>query len=526
MNKNSIDIKIREFAIYLKELGILNETNIKNFLMTFKNITGKDLCESNNFNNDINLELIYLKENLSKTMLQFFNLMMEERKRITYLNIYSKFLQKREKDLKDKGFILFKLYCSLIIKKYFSFWKSLIPYNFINNKKTFATENFQNLKTDNFCFDIISDNNTNVKNNLIINSNNHKIIFNTNINSKSENRSTINSYTDINSLILSTKSTIFNNNNNLIFNSNNSKNIIFQDSKRTKKINPNIKVSDKPNNIIFENYEQQNKEEKKKIKKQNLINNKSHTIKNLNLKNDEKNKNKTISNDEDKVNKRKKNFIKLIEKEKINDCENNIQTIRRTYNYKSPINKFNYDEYNKKNDYKRLYNQKIEYNKRKKQKMEENLKEIKERSNHPLMKSCSVQKYKNIKKCFENKENNKQNKIFKTNILDNQKISKNSIEKHFFLEKEYRYTAFNKNYNKEREGNIQDNQKLNEYKAKFIELYNDIIKNEENKIGKKYNEQEKDKMFKDLLNNIYQEKYHSQNSDDNSNESSKTIEGI
>ena len=33
MDKNLIDIKIREFAIYLKELGILNETNIKDFLI-------------------------------------------------------------------------------------------------------------------------------------------------------------------------------------------------------------------------------------------------------------------------------------------------------------------------------------------------------------------------------------------------------------------------------------------------------------------------------------------------------------
>ena len=33
-------------------------------------------------------------------------------------------------------------------------------------------------------------------------------------------------------------------------------------------------------------------------------------------------------------------------------------------------------------------------------------------------------------------------------------------------------------------------------------------------------------MLKDLLNNIYQEKYQSQNSDDNSNEFSKTVEEI
>ena len=103
MDRNSKDIKIREFAIYLTKFGLLNETNIKDFLSTFKNISQRDFHESNNCNNDINLELIYLKENLAKAMFEFFNLMTEERKRITYLNIYSKFLQKREKDLKDKG---------------------------------------------------------------------------------------------------------------------------------------------------------------------------------------------------------------------------------------------------------------------------------------------------------------------------------------------------------------------------------------------------------------------------------------
>ena len=99
MNKNAIDKKVREFALYLKNFGLLNETNIKDFLSTFLNISENEQITSHNFKNDINLELIYLKENLSKTMLEFFNLMTEERKRITYLNMYSKFLQKREKDL-------------------------------------------------------------------------------------------------------------------------------------------------------------------------------------------------------------------------------------------------------------------------------------------------------------------------------------------------------------------------------------------------------------------------------------------
>ena len=96
MNKNQIDIKIREFAIYLKELGLLNEINIKDFLKTFKNQMERDQYSLNNFKNDINFELIYLKENLAKAMLEFFNLITKEGKRSIYLNIYSKFLQKRE----------------------------------------------------------------------------------------------------------------------------------------------------------------------------------------------------------------------------------------------------------------------------------------------------------------------------------------------------------------------------------------------------------------------------------------------
>ena len=189
MDNNIIDIKIKEFAIYLKDFGLLNETNIKDFLKTFKNINEKDLISSKNYNNDINLDLIYLKENLSKAMLEFFNLMTEENKRIIYLNVYSNFLQKRVKELNIKGIFIYKVYCCLIIKKYFLKWKDLISNYYIKNKQNNSIQKlnkFQNLQYDNFCFDIISDNiASNIKNNLIINSNNHKILFNINANSKS-----------------------------------------------------------------------------------------------------------------------------------------------------------------------------------------------------------------------------------------------------------------------------------------------------------------------------------------------------
>ena len=524
MDNNIIDIKIKEFAIYLKDFGLLNEAHIKDFLKTFKNINEKDLISSKNYNNDINLDLIYLKENLSKAMLEFFNLMTEEKKRIIYLNVYSNFLQKRVKELNIKGIFIYKVYCCLIIKKYFLKWKDLISNYYIKNKQNNSIQKlnkFQNLQYDNFCFDIISDNiASNIKNNLIINSNNHKILFNINANSKSENRSTINSYTDIHSLILSTKSTIINNNNNNMLNQNNFKNKLSQENKESKKYNTQMISNENQNSIIYENFEHQKNKNKKVINGQNKRVNKSEVHKKLNTNHEVKNRNKGNNNYEYNNKKRKKSFIKLIEKENLNSNENNIQITRKTYNSNRPISKFNYDEYNKKNVYKRLYEQNIEYNKRKEQRIEENIKEIKKRCNHPIIRSYSNNKFKNIKKNIENKENpknsieNKCSKRNNSNHFQNQKNSKsinNTVDNNNFIyEKEYRYTAYDKKYN-----NKKDSEKINEEKnfmesqRKIIELFNEMIKNEEIKKKKYLNKEEKENMFKDLLNKIYKEnKYH------------------
>ena len=102
----------------------------------------------------------------------------------------------------------------------------------------------------------------------------------------------------------------------------------------------------------------------------------------------------------------------------------------------------------------------------------------------------------------------------------------NNIENKILFEKDYKYSSSDKNYNKEKEKKLKNNLKINEYKNKLIELYNEIIKDEENKSGKRYKEQEKQMMFIDLLNKIYQEKYQYQISVNNSNEFSKTVEGI
>ena len=202
MDINPIDIKIREFALYLKDFGLLNETNINDFLKKFKSISENSIMSSGIFETDVNVGLIYLKENLSNTMFEFYNLMTEERKKIIYLNIYSKFLKKRDEELNTKGKALYNKYVSLIIKKYFSYWKKgnskinneNTNKNRINkNKDILKISNInQEYKKDNFCFGIISDNEL-LNNNLVINSNNNKIVINTNNSYKFNKNATINS---------------------------------------------------------------------------------------------------------------------------------------------------------------------------------------------------------------------------------------------------------------------------------------------------------------------------------------------
>ena len=185
--------------------------------------------------------------------------------------------------------------------------------------------------------------------------------------------------------------------------------------------------------------------------------------------------------------------------------------MRKTYNSNRPISNFNYDEYNKKNVYRRLYEQNIEYNKRKEQRIEENIKEIKERSNHPIIKNNSISKLNNLKKNFAIKEYNKMKKNNDTfnrnsiNTIESQKNSKkisNTIEsKNIIYEKEYRYSDFDKN----NEEKTKKGQNFMENQRECISLFNEMINNEEKRLGKKYNEQEKEKKFKELLDKIYHE---------------------
>jgi len=550
MDINPIDIKIKEFALYLKDFGLLNETNINDFLKKFKNTSDNSIVSSGIYETDINVGLIYLKENLSKAMLEFYGLMTEERKKITYLNIYSKFIQKREKDLKIKGEKIYNIYSSHIIKKYFNNWKkenlSLNDLNNNNNKNKNNKKNsikISNIsidyKKDNFCFDIIANNELSNNNNVIINSNNNKIIFNTSNSTKFNssinniNNSLINSNNNnnFNSFLLNSKSrlsdkNIFNNDNiiqnNLLFSSRkNEKNIIYNKPKIIKenvldklfypKDNNNKQKDNNNNKLLYNINSSKNINKSYNYNMRHSVD-QSKKINNIKKNGNSKNNNiKTVNKYKDK------------EKEEFNTNQFTTPKMRNSYNPSRPKSSLQYNNYNYNNEnnkinvYQRLYDQNKEKIKRQEERIKENLNEIKERANHPIQRN-SYNNFRNFKKNKNNSSNSNKNLYSNKykiqfdeedpNFFNRQYVSK-KIEEVLFdkshKEKKSRYSTYNDNNNSidDNDQKKKDGQNFIESQRKCIELFNDMIDKEEKRGGKVFNEIEKENMFKDLLNKLY-----------------------
>ena len=543
MDANPIYIKIEEFALYLKDFGLLNETNINDFLKKFKNISDNSLLSSGNFETDINVGLIYLKENLSKTMLEFYDLMTDERKKIIYLNIYSKFVQKREKDLQNKRKKIYRISTSLIMKKYFNNWK-------MHNKseKTNICKNNDNkyinskdmdkfYKKDNFCFDIISNNNKDYnKNNIMINSTNNKIIFNTNRSSKfnsnnyNHNNFSIDPNNNLNTFLLSSQSRL-------------SEKILNKELDINQKYcKPKINKENVLDRLFYQN----------KINKEEGYNLYNSSNKSYDLMIHSAGQKKIISNVKQNNNvQMRKTFNKYKEKEELKFAPEKFRTpgpkMRNTYNSSSrPKSSLDYNENKIKNNvYERLYEQNKEKIKRQEERIKENINEIKQRASHPIQKKDKINNFRNFKKnqYLKNNNNSHNNNIYNNkfkikyngeNIIDNQYASKKIDEvlfkKSFKGKKRYQNDRINLNQkiniNLDDEQKRKDGQNFIENQRKCIELFNDMINKEEKKGGKIFNENEKEKIFKDLLNKMYKENQNDKiiNKDSNIYENEKVNE--
>ena len=559
MDLNPIDLKIKQFALYLKDFGLLNETNINDFLKKFKNVSENSIMPSGIFETDINVGLIYLKENLSKTMLEFYDLMTEERKKITYLNIYSKFLKKREDELQTKGNKIYNLYTSHMIKQYFSYWKNKDESNkndkFINNnnnknkscvninkkKDNISSSVIQDFKKDNFCFDIMSNDQLSNSNNVIINSNNNRIYLvsnrSTNYNRNDISNNNNDSY-NMNTFLLSSKTKSKRELKNFYDNKSydmSKKNQQLFENKKDNYNNNGEKILNKLFHQPIRNKIEENNDYfyldnsiSKSIAKS--YNSSRHSVNpQMKIKNVKNNNNVYGDNNY---------YNKYCEKEIVNQKYNN-KTIkmRNTYSSSRPKSSLNYSDNNNTNKsvYQRLYDQNKEKIKRQEERIKENMNKIKERANHPIQrKTNSINNFRNNKK---NKIINNENNGFNHNIYNHKYKITYEGEKPNFSDKNYvskkidealfsqtvreksKYIENKKDYNINDEQQKRKNGKnFIESQRKCIGLFNDMIEMEEKRGNKIFNEIEKERMFKDLLNKLYEEMNNNNNNKINDNE--------
>jgi len=96
MEENNLEAKVKAFCNYLVEIGLLNISIYKDFIKKFKEISENGIVSSGNKETDMSIGLIYFKDNISKTIVEFFNSLSEERKKIIALNIFSKYSNKKD----------------------------------------------------------------------------------------------------------------------------------------------------------------------------------------------------------------------------------------------------------------------------------------------------------------------------------------------------------------------------------------------------------------------------------------------
>ena len=94
-NNYNIDEKIKDFSNYLLDIGLLMFSNHNDFVNKFKEINEKEKIILDDEEPDENYDKIYFKENLSKTLLKFYDSLNEDKKKLISYNIYNIYCQKK-----------------------------------------------------------------------------------------------------------------------------------------------------------------------------------------------------------------------------------------------------------------------------------------------------------------------------------------------------------------------------------------------------------------------------------------------
>ena len=401
---DNLDNKIRDFSNYLLDLGFLNGLNYSEFCKKFKEINQTNMISSELEDMNLNIDSIYFKDNALKAIVEFYNSMTEDKKKLFAMNIFTKYTKKKEEEMnkdnsqsdknlnsKNTEYIIESIQSFNIFgikqedkskekpktkqKKEDDSNKDNLSFsNFMNKRKQ---KNYNSEKKRNNSFALKKNKNLKEEESKDNRANlNENCTFRPKINRPNERRN------DSKENTISVFDKLYKN----------------KQSTKKKEINDIIKERDKEN--IF----QPNKEKNNKIKKK------------LSRKNFDERLKKIEDNKKEKEEKRKKDEEKEF-KEKFPFKPKRQNTFNKSF--KKEKNNTVPNE----NLYQRLYDE----NRKMRDKYEENLKkmmkDIKDRANHPIVRHNNTNYISKMKREYRKKENER---YIKKNIsFDNQ--SKKSI---------------------------------------------------------------------------------------------------
>ena len=443
---DKLETKIRDFSSYLMDIGFLNAYNYMDFCKKFKEMSRNSIASSGSDEVDNNLDLIYFKDNASKTIVEFYNSMNDDKKKLFAINIFAKYTKQKEEEENNKNNFKNK---TNINKNYENVIENIESFNILGIKK----EENKNNKKEKSKSKEEDENNQDGACSLGNFMNNKK-----------------NKINKINSPNKRNNNFALKNNKNLEEESKQNKqqlneNCTFQPNINSTKNKNNKSKNDKKNiSTVFERLCKTNEPKKNEIKSLE----KERDKENIFQPNLEKNK---------KIQKKlsRKNFeerLKKFEDAKKNKEEKRKKDEEKEFKEKFPFKPKRHNSFNKSfrkdknniyasndNLYQRLYDE----NKKMKNKYEENLKQlmndIRDRANHPIVKHNNISYIRKMKKNYYVEKNEN---IIKNTSFDNP--SKRSIPLPYYQTEDKK-----------------DNEKMYEFK-RIEELYEEYkrIKNQIN----------------------------------------------
>ena len=445
-NNNNIDEKIKDFSNYLLDIGLLIGSSYNDFIKKFKEINEKEKILLDDEEPDENFDMIYFKDNMSKTMIKFYDSLNEDKKKLTTFNIFNIYSKKKgEKNNNELSQDNFQIDKNEIIDEDGTAKKN----NKINDKIEYKEERFE--------ITIYSQ-----KNQLILKlsdiseSDDSSKAINNKISSKKKNKKIKNN--------LSKKKNAKKNDGGKIQLNKLNENCTFQpnfDKKEKKKEKKNLQnISEFFNKLSQKNTKREKDVEdiKKEIEKEcpfqpNLKKNKGN--KEINRKDFEERMKRFEESKKEKEKRRKKD-----EEEEFNKKCPFMPNNKRSNSSSKSFNKKKNESFSSENIYKRLHDE----NRLIKLKYEENLQkllnDIKDRANHPIVNHNNIRYLSKIKFEREKKINDLKNNFCNIKYYSEEKkddyktINSKRIEELYEEYKKMKNDLISKNKNNKTEADI------------------------------------------------------------------------